>query len=104
MNIVMEFRKGILFVRLSGLFNDNNIKEFDTNVKEVIIEGGIKYVVLNISELKEISKNAIKEIKRLRKMIIKTKGKFYLFGGDIRELRRLVHLENELNVFEKVVI
>lgn len=100
----MEFRKGILFVRLSGCFTDNDIKKFNNEVKEVIIGAGIKYVVLNISDLKEISKYAIKEIKRLKKILIKTKGKFYLFGGNIKELKGLVLLENELNVFEKVVI
>ena len=104
MKVIMEFRKGILFVRLSGSFNDDNIKTFNNEVKEVITEAGIKYVVLNLSNLKEISKNAIKEIKKLRKTIIKTKGDFYLFGGNIKGLKKLVHLENELKVFEKVVI
>ena len=104
MNIVMEFRKGILFVRVSGVFDNDNIKKFNDEVKEVIIGAGIKYVVLNISDLNDISKDAIKEIKKLRKTIIKSKGKFYLFGGNIKELKKLVHLENELKVFEKVVI
>lgn len=100
----MEFRKGIFFIRLSGIFTNNEIKKFNTEVKEVIVEAGIKYVVLNISNLKEISNDAIKEIKKLKKIIVKLNGKFYLFGGNIKELKSLVHLENELNVFEKVVI
>ena len=37
-------------------------------------------------------------------MIKKLDGEFFLFGGDIKELKSLVNLENELKVFERVVI
>ena len=42
--------------------------------------------------------------KSLRKILKKTSGEFFLFGGEIKELKTLVNLENELNVFERVVI
>lgn len=100
----MEFRKGILFVRLYGVLNNTTIETFDTQVKEVIIESGIKYVVLNINNLESISKEGVNEIKRLKRILIKTDGEFFLFGGEIKELKSLVNLENELKVFERVVI
>ena len=34
----------------------------------------------------------------------KTDGDLFLFGGEVKELKSLVNLENELNVFERVVI
>lgn len=101
---LMEFRRGILFVRLYGKFDDDAIKIFDNEVKEVIIKTGIKYVVLNVNNLEDISQNGIKEIRKLRRIINKTDGQFFLFGGEIKELKSLVNLENELNVFERVVI
>lgn len=104
LKVLMEFRKGILFVRLYGVLNNTTIETFDTQVKEVIIESGIKYVVLNINNLESISKEGVNEIKRLRKILIKTDGEFFLFGGEIKELKSLVNLENELKVFERVVI
>lgn len=100
----MEFRKGILFVRLYGTLNDETLETFKTEVKEVIANSGIKYVVLNIENLNSISNLGIKEIKLLKKMLKKTDGEFFLFGGEIKELSKLVNLENELNVFERVVI
>lgn len=102
--VQMEFRKGILFVRLYGMLTDKYIETFNKEVKEVIVNTGIKYVVLNISNLDEISAYGVKEIKKLKKIIKKTKGEFFLFGGEIKELKSLVNLENELNVFERVVI
>ena len=100
----MEFRKGILFVRLFGTLDDKSIKDFKSKVKEVIIESGIRYVVLNTSNLEGISKDGVKEIKSLKKIIKKMDGEFFLFAGEVKELASLVNLENELKVFERVVI
>ena len=104
LNILMEFRKGILFVRLEGKLNDKTLNKFKDEVKEVIINAGILYVVVNVNNLSEISKAGINEIKTLKKMIKKMKGEFFLSSCAIKELKSLVNLENELNVFEKVVI
>lgn len=104
LKVLMEFRKGILFVRLYGILNDNTLEKFRADVKEVIISSGIKYVVINVENLYSISESGVKEIKLLRKILKKTDGKFFLFGGEIKELRKLVNLENELKVFERVVI
>ena len=104
LNVQMEFRKGILFVRLHGVLNDNTLYRFNDEVKEVIINSGIRYVVLNIIDLSLITKEGIKEIKTLKKILNKINGKLFLFGGEIKELKSLVNLENELNVFERVVI
>mgnify|MGYP001625492538 CR=1 FL=1 len=100
----MEFRKGVLFVRLYGDFNDQSLDTFNKEVKEVIIESGIKYVVLNVENLNSITNEGVTEIKRLRKIIKKMDGEFFLFGGEVKELKKLVNLENELKVFERVVI
>lgn len=100
----MEFRKGVLFVRLYGDFNDQSLDTFNKEVKEVIIESGIKYVVLNVRNLDSITNEGVTEIKRLRKIIKKMDGEFFLFGGEVKELKKLVNLENELKVFERVVI
>lgn len=104
LKVLMEFRKGVLFVRLFGVLNEATIKTFRSEVKEVIIEAGIKYVVLNVDNLEGITKDGVLEIKALRKMIKKMDGEFFLFGGEIKELKSLVNLENELKVFERVVI
>ena len=101
LKVLMEFRKGVLFVRLYGALNSSTIDIFK---KEVIIASGIMYVVLNTYNLEEITKEGVKEIKALRKIMKKTDGDLFLFGGEVKELKSLVNLENELNVFERVVI
>ena len=100
----MEFRKGILFVRLFGILDGTTIETFNKEVREVIVTSGIKYVVLNVSNLELVTKDGVKEIKKLKKVIKKTDGEFFLYAGEIKELTSLVNLENELKVFERVVI
>ena len=46
LKVLMEFRKGVLFVRLYGALNSSTIDIFKKDVKEVIIASGIMYVVL----------------------------------------------------------
>ena len=104
LKINMEFRKGVLFVRLYGILSSKTIDIFNAKVKEVIINSGIKYVVLNVGSLDYISPVGISEIKRLKRILNKTDGEFFLSGGSIKELKKLVNLENELKVFERVVI
>ena len=69
LKVLMEFRKGILFVRLYGILDSSTIKIFDDEVKEVIIESGIKYVVLNVENLKKISEEGVKDIRHLKKIL-----------------------------------
>ena len=56
----MEFRKGILFVRLYGILDITTIDTFKKEVKEVIIDSGIKYVVLNTYNLESVSSDGVK--------------------------------------------
>ena len=104
LKVLMEFRKGILFVRLYGFLNKDTLETFNQEVKEVIINSGIRFVVLNVDNLESINEDGVKEIKSLKKILKKLEGKFFLFGGEIKELKSLVNLENELKVFERVVI
>lgn len=104
LNVSMEFRKGILFVRLYGVLNDSTLDIFEKEVKEVIVRAGILYVVLNVINLDEVSKNGIILIKRLKRIIEKNEGMFFLYGSEIKDLKKIVNLDNELRVFERVVI
>ena len=54
--------------------------------------------------VREIVEEGVKDIRHLKKILKKTDGEFFLFGGEIKELKSLVNLENELKVFERVVI
>lgn len=63
LKINMEYRKGILFVRLKGNLNANTSGKFLEYVIPIIKDYGIRYVVYNLSELvslDEMGENALR--------------------------------------------
>lgn len=52
LRINMEYRKGILFVRLKGNLNASTAPKFEEYAIPIIKDYGIKYIVYNLSELK----------------------------------------------------
>lgn len=64
LKINMEYRKGILFVRLKGNLNANTAPKFLEYAVPIIKNYGIRYVVYNLSELVSLDKdgeNALKQ-------------------------------------------
>ena len=53
----IEFRKGILFIRLNGALIRRNINKFESEILPVILKQGLKYVVINLENLEYLDKN-----------------------------------------------
>ena len=68
----MEFRRGILFIRLKGDLNKNTIKG--------VIDEDFKYVVLNLDNMYSIDSYSIKYINKIRKNIEYEDGKLTIAG------------------------
>lgn len=51
LDIILEYRKGILFVRLGGELSKNTVNYFNEKVKEKIKRIGIRNVVFNIENV-----------------------------------------------------
>lgn len=54
LDIELEFYKGILFVRLGGCLNKNNISKFKNEVLSFIKKTGIRNIVFNLTNLNEL--------------------------------------------------
>lgn len=54
LEIIFEFRKGIFFIRLVGNLNNQNYKDEDINLKQLIIDNKFKHIVINTNYLDEI--------------------------------------------------
>jgi anti-anti-sigma regulatory factor len=47
----MEFRKGILFVRLRGILNGDTCYQLEDHLTSLVRDNGIKYLLINLNEL-----------------------------------------------------
>ena len=83
-----EYKKGVLFVRLVGrIDNEGYIKKINKLIEEI----GIKFIVLNITNLNDITKEDIKQmIINIEKL---KKKKHLLFICDEKRLRNNYFIE-----------
>ena len=78
LNINMEYRKGILFVRLEGKLNKRSSRKLNNELVPVILKYGIKYLVYNLDNLQGIDKSGLKAILNGNKAIIGNNGQTYM--------------------------
>lgn len=109
----MEYKRGILFLRLDGSLDKYTSFILDDALKNVIIKGGIKYLLINFERLSCIDNNGIYSIVNWYKDYIKDNGKLMICGynnftrlqiesSDI--VRYASYLENEICAFDEVNI
>lgn len=107
LEISMEFRKGILFVRLYGILNGDTCYKLKENLTDLIKDNGIKYVLINLSNIHYVDKYGIYSILDNYKNIVHNQGKLMICG--INNLFKnniilddLYQLSDELKAFNMV--
>ena len=71
----MEFRKGILFIRLIGKLNKYTVSTFNTEIIPVVLKHGLKYIVINFDKLESIDVKGIESLIELNDIVSKWDGK-----------------------------
>lgn len=105
----MEFKQGILIVRLKGILDKNTVLQLKKDL-EVIKTNGIKYVLLNLKGLDYIDQEGLEAINNSYKEIKDNKGKLILCGinrmfNDNRALTdNLYGVNEEVSAYEIVNI
>ena len=82
LDIDMEFKHGILIVRLKGILNGDTSNLLKKDLELVIKDNGVKYVLLNLKELNYVDNYGLDVIKNSYEEIVKNKGKLILCGID----------------------
>lgn len=110
----LEFRKGILFVRLKGKLTKDTVCDLREEVTKKILKSGIRNVVFNVEELDEIDLKGINTLLYNYEICNKNDGKSLLCGiknnkvkikmEQSRLLKYIKETENELTAFEIINI
>lgn len=108
LDINMEFRKGILFVRLDGELTKNTVERIDREVIERIKKSGINNVVYNLENLKEIDLKGVHALLYTYEINKNNKGRTLVCGindnvkkiiKNSRMLNYVNEIGNELKAF-----
>lgn len=96
LRINMEYRKGILFVRLKGNLNANTAPKFEEYALPIIKDYGIKYVVYNLSELHSLDSDGEKALIRGGEEAKVNDGKVLIVNNRINSCLDYDNVSNEL--------
>ena len=78
LDVNFEFVRGILFVRLEGVVNNDTTCSIKKNLVDIISKGGIKYLVFNINNA--ILEDNLSLFDICNTLIKENNGKMYLCG------------------------
>ena len=84
-----EFRKGILFVRLKGDLNKENVDKLNKRVTSVVKDSGIRNIVFNFSNLKSIDIKGINTILYNYELCRNNKGRSLMCGNNDNNRKKL---------------
>lgn len=104
LGINMEFRKGILFVRLKGILDKYTLQNFKEEVSDLIKKNGIKYLVMNLNHLEYIDDTGMKQLVKDYRQVASLDGKVVICGIEEKKypknlLKNTYISNNELNAF-----
>ena len=113
LKIIFEYRKGILFVRLNGRLNKKTVIKFNNDVIKMVKENGIRNVVINMVNLKELDFRGINSLFYIYEIVRNNKGKLVIceINSLVKErikkshlLNYTVKISNELEVYNMIEI
>ena len=112
LNIDMEFKKGILFVRLKGVLNKKTIGKLHDEVTILVKDNGIRNIVFNISELISIDYYGINALLCNYELVKQNNGKTLSCGinntfvkyrlNNSRILKYMYETSNELTAINAI--
>ncbi len=84
----IEFKKGVLFVRIDGELNKTNSIDLRKSIIPLLLKYGFRYVVLNLDNVNYIDNYAMELFEEINDIVIKYNGKTTLIKN--RKLDKLL--------------
>ena len=101
LNIHLEFRKGILFIRLQGFLCQSEIYKLK-KLKTLLNDNGIYQIVLNLKQIETIDNYGIDALYVIYQLVQKKSGKV-LFCIDQNERLGNILFHSYLNKYMKTI-
>lgn len=95
----IEFRKGLLFIRLNGTLTKDTSEVLSNSLDYFIGEAGIKYFVINIKELSYLDQEGISLLKEKYKDMILHNGNMVICGYENPYVEEMIQ-EQMKNVYQ----
>lgn len=74
----IDYKKGVLFIRIKGVLTGNKCIEFENKIIPIVFGLESKYITINMSNVKDIDLNGINSFVKLSNIVSKWSGKVAL--------------------------
>lgn len=101
LNTILEYRKGILFVRLNGRLVKDTVHFINNRLISIIEQDKLDNIVINVEELQEIDYKGINFIFYIYEMCTKNNGRLLMCGLE-DELRKKLKRNRVLNYIKEI--
>lgn len=91
LDIEIEMKKGIMFIRVNGELSKRTINKWNTDVKDLIVDNGIRNIVLNVEHLTAIDSKGINSLLYSYEVCNTNKGTSVLCGLNDAVKERIKH-------------
>ncbi|MBO6195710.1 MAG: hypothetical protein J6O56_05180 [Bacilli bacterium] len=108
LDVNIEFVGGILFVRLEGKINNSSVSSVNSSLTDIIIKGGIKNIVFNISNA--VIEERVSLFDNCNLLIKNNGGKMFLCGlknkieSVISSNQKCEMITNELSALNRISV
>ena len=79
MNILTEYRKGIMFLRVKGSLDKLTYRKLEEEINVLINNCGVNNIVVNLSDVSKIDMKGISTLYHIYECIKKLKGSIYIY-------------------------
>lgn len=102
MKINTEYRKGIIFLRLSGTLNKRTALNLEDKVNELVIDDELTNIVINLNNVKKIDMKGISTLYHIYETIKKYKGNTLICVNENENLKKVLKREKILNYISDI--
>jgi len=113
LEILYEFRRGILFIRLEGDITKDTYIKYKSEVIYMIMDNGIRNVVINLGKVRNIDLKGINTLFYTYELLRDNRGILMLTNKNRNIEERILKshitnyiktLDNEIDAFEKIIV
>ena len=101
MKMNLEYRKGIIFLRLEGSLTKRTVFKLEDKINE-LIENELNNIVLNMSNLKHIDICGISSLYYIYDVIKRCRGSTYICLSGNNKIEDILNEQNILNYILKI--
>ena len=105
----LEYRKGVLFVRLDGNLTRKNTYKLNNYLTPVLLKHRIKFLVYNLFSVMKVDESGLDSLLRTKQAMKKNQGSIYLcevpehLKRAVKRLR-IKETENELSALDSLKV